>query len=150
MEEPGNLESLSGAKLIHATNGSWTPKPPASVELIRRAEEQSGLSFPDAYRRFLRYSNGGSGDLPVSPGFIIFWHCEELAESNQDSHTAEALPGFYGIGSSGGGDMFVFDTRESTWPVYIVPFIGMEESQIVPVARDFEDLLCLIGKGTWP
>jgi SMI1 / KNR4 family (SUKH-1) len=77
-------------------DGGWSPEPPASSEAIQLAESQSKLLFPDTYRDFLKYSNGGTGDLSVEPGLIAFWKCEELSDNNRDyemeSHRWQCTP----------------------------------------------------------
>lgn len=52
------------------------------------------------------------------------------------------MPGPFGFGSSGGGELLAFDTRRgSPWPVVMVPFIVMEEAAIVKIAEDFAGFL---------
>jgi hypothetical protein len=133
-------------ELIQPTTGEWSPERPASCEAIELAELQNKVVFPDTYQEFLKYSNGGSGDLPVPPFLLIFWKCEELLSRNQLYEIENNVPGFFGIGSNGAGEMFAFKTNEIPWAVYIIPFIPMDESEAIRVADDFQGLLRMIGK----
>ena len=45
------------------------------------------------------------------------------------------------FGSDGGGEAFGFDLRSDAKPIVAIPFVGMEESVITPVAEDFKTFL---------
>ena len=124
------------------------PAPPASENVISSLSNRVGFELPSDYLEFLRFSNGGCGDLPVQPWcFDSLWTAEQLADSNRDCEVAEYCPGFFGIGTSGGGEMFAFDMREpQPWPVVIVPFIGMEPEAALLVASDFLSFVAMFGQ----
>ena len=127
------------------------PAPPASADAIAHLVGEIGFELPSDYLDFLRVSNGGCGDLPVQPWcFHSLWTAEELVSCNRDYEVAKCCPGFCGIGSSGGGEMFTFDMRGSKpWPIVVVPFIGMEPDAALPVAPDFHSFVQMFGqKGT--
>jgi hypothetical protein len=140
---------LSALRLIQPSQGKWTPGPPGTAESVDEAARAIGLKFPTAYYDFLTQSDGGEGDLPVMPGLVIFWTAQQLIELNRAYDVEHAVPGFYGIGTSGGGEMFAFDARSKPWSVNIVPFIPMQQSGVILIAPDFESFLAIIGKGVW-
>jgi hypothetical protein len=75
------------------------------------------------------------------------WKAEELAEFNRDYQVPIYCPGFFGIGSSGGGEMFAFDMRESKpWPVVRIPFIGMGLNAALLIAPDFCSFVKMFGQ----
>src|SRR5262249_49133489 len=142
-----NRQNISPRSLVQPTIGSWNPAPPATKESVELAEQCLKLTFPDVYKDFLCYSNGGEGDLPIQLGLVRFWSADELADANADYEVEQWIPGFIGIGSNGGGEMIAFDTRQECWGVYLVPFVPMDEAEALPLAPDFESFLGMIGKG---
>lgn len=125
----------------------FSPDPPASAEAIDRLVAECGVELPPAYVEQLCQSNGGAGDLAVEPGWIQFWPAEEILEANAGYEVAENIPGFFGFGSSGGGELLAFriiDGRAEK--IFMIPFIPMEESYALLVAETFEDLRQHIGR----
>jgi hypothetical protein len=142
---------MSILEITKANASSWMPAPPASADAIARLVSSVAFELPPDYLDFLRVSNGGCGDIPVQPWcFDSLWAAEELVGCNRDYEVAKYCPGFFGIGSSGGGEMFAFDMRSSKpWPVVVVPFIGMEPDAALSVALDFRSFIQMFGrKGT--
>jgi len=97
-------------------NVHWYPQPPASPEAIAALRAQSGLDLPPAYLAFLERSNGGNGDLGIDPGWVSLWPAEEVVGLNHGYEVQQWIPGFFGFGSNGGGELFAFDTA-NTAPV---------------------------------
>jgi hypothetical protein len=124
------------------------PAAPASEDSIARLVRAVGFDLPSDYLEFLRVSNGGCGDIPVDPWcFDSLWTAEKLVVCNRDYEVAEYCPSFFGIGSSGGGEMFAFDMRKAQpWPIVHIPFIGMEPAAALPVAPDFRSFVAMFGK----
>ena len=136
------------SEITRTNAATWMPAAPASEGAISSLCQRIGFELPADYLDFLRFSNGGCGDLPVQPWrFDSLWTAEELVDFNRDYQVATYCPGFFGIGSSGGGEMFAFDMRGAQpWPVAIVPFIGMEPDSALPVAPDFCSFVALFGQ----
>lgn len=127
--------------------GIWRGEAPASEVAIRQLLADSGLPLPESYLNQLRRSNGGEGDLAVEPGWISFWKAEEVIALNKGYEVAENLPGFFGFGSNGGGEMLVFKIVPSKQlPIYMIPFIPMSEDGAVQIAVNFEELAEAIGR----
>jgi len=139
---------MSISEIVKANSSKWLLAPPASEGSITSSVVQIGFDLPSDYLDFLRVSNGGCGDIPVQPwGFDSLWGIEELADCNRDYEVAKYCPGFFGIGSSGGGEMFAFDMRSSQpWRIVVIPFIGMEPSAALPVAPDFRSFVEMFGQ----
>ena len=139
---------MSIVDIAKASASKWTPAAPASEGGITNLGTWIGFELPSDYLDFLRFSNGGCGDIPVQPWcFDSLWSAEELADCNRDYEVANYCPGFFGIGSSGGGEMFAFDMRSSEpWPVVVLPFIGMEAKAALAVAPDFRSFVAIFGQ----
>jgi hypothetical protein len=107
-----------------------------------------GFELPSDYLDFLRFSDGGCGSLPVDPWrFDSLWKATELVEFNRNYQVPIYCPGFFAIGSTGGGDMIAFDMRGAQpWPVVSIPCIGMEPDAASPVAPDFRSFVAMFGQ----
>lgn len=65
---------------------------------------------------------------------------------NEGYQVQKWLPGFWGFGSNGGGELLAFDVRNGLpYRVVAVPFIPMDVSEAVQVAASFEELREFIG-----
>lgn len=121
---------------------------PAPEQIVQRLREKVPF-LPRAYFEFFLSANGCEGDLGIDPGWIRLWRAEDIIDSNSRYKVEQFLPGYLAFGSNCGGEMFVFrvngtDNTES--PVYMVPFIPMEESEVVKVADSFTHLAAEFGK----
>lgn len=125
-----------------SSDGSWRSEPGASEGALDGLRRASPIPLPESYVGYLRTSNGGEGEIAVDPGWIVFWRAEEVLENNNGYEVEKCVPGLFGFGSNGGGDLLAFDTRGGApYPIVTVPFVGMEPEQAVMIATDFEDLL---------
>jgi hypothetical protein len=103
--------------------------------------------LPQSYLAQLASSNGGEGSLGVEPGWISLWPAETVIAMNSRYSITDFLPGFFGFGSNGGGELFAFDARGAEpYPIVMVPFITMDPDDAVAIAHSFEELRTLIGK----
>jgi len=139
---------MSISELAKASASTWMPAPPAPEAVVSALRQTLGLDLPSDYLDFLRFSDGGCGDIPVDPWcFDSLWKASELAEFNRGYEVPIYCPGFFGIGSTGGGDMFAFDIRRAQpWPVVYIPFIGMEPDAALLVAPDFRSFVAMFGQ----
>jgi hypothetical protein len=144
----GITHTMSISELARASASTWTPAPPASEHVLSSLCQAVGFELPSDYLDFLRFSDGGCGSIPVDPWcFDSLWKATELAEFNRNYQIQIYCPGFFGIGSTGGGDMFAFDMRgEEPWPVVSIPCIGMEPAAALPVAPDFRSFVAMFGQ----
>jgi hypothetical protein len=125
----------------------WDTKEPAKAESIERLVAEIGKDLPSEYFALLRYSNGGEGSLDIDPGWLQLWSLEEVLEHNRGYEIEEAIPGFFGFGSSGGGELLAFDTRNGKpWKVVMIPFIPMSAKEAIVIANDFEEFIRAIGR----
>lgn len=131
---------------LNSCPGTWSsnsPAPQAAVALLRSEAE---IPLPESYLQFLCTTNGGEGDLGIEPGWISFWSAEEVLDLNRSYELDQLVPGFFGIGSNGGGDLIALDGRKGPpFPVVAVPFVplGVEDAMII--APDFDALISLLG-----
>ena len=125
----------------------WQPEPPATEAALNALCAQAPVTLPIEYIAQLAESNGGEGELGVEPGWIVVWPVEEIVALNEGYQVAEMLPGFWGFGSSGGGELLAFDARNGApYPVVMVPFIPMNAKHAVQIAASFMEFRQFIGR----
>ena len=109
-------------------------------------ESGAPVPLPAEYLTFLSLSNGGEGDLGIEPGWVSFWPAEGVLEHNAAYRLAELVPGLFGFGSNGAGELLAFDTRAGLpYPVVTVPFIPLAFAQASVVAPDFRLFAQAVG-----
>jgi hypothetical protein len=120
------------------------PADPASLSKLRTT---APLKLPAAYLRLLATANGLEGDLAMQPWWIQLWSAEEVLSMNELYQVHEFHPGFFGIGSSGGGVMFALAIAEGdASQVYGVPFDSTSPEDVVVVAATVDAFAQAVGR----
>ena len=102
--------------------------------------------LPAEYLALLAFSDGAGGMLKVDPGWFQMWLAREVIEMNKGYGVSEFIPGFFGFGSNGSGELLAFDVRTPPpYSIYMIPFIPMEEEEALFVADDFASFLEMTG-----
>lgn len=75
-----------------------------------------------------------------------------MIKLNKANEIDKYLPGFFGFGSNGGGELFAFEIIQGEpWKIVMIPFIPMEANEAITIANDFEEFIRAIGnKYDWP
>lgn len=116
----------------------WVGNPPASEEDIATLVAASPVALPTDYLTLLRLNDGGTAMLGGYPSYVHVWPARTAVEYNRDYEVQKWLPGFVGIGDTGGPDMVGFDTRHGQpYPVCAVPFAPMEWKSALGQVPDF-------------
>ena len=138
---------MSVSDLIRAAMATWQFAPSGAEEAaIQKLIATAGLALPPEYIEYLHITNGGVGDLGVEPGWFVLWPAEQVVEQNEGYGVRKYVPGFFGIGSNGGGELLAFDARsEPPWPVVMIPFVPLDEAEACQVAPNFESFVRLMG-----
>jgi len=102
--------------------------------------------LPEDYFEFLARHNGGEGLLGIDPGWFQLWPAESVAEYSDAYGLPNFLPGYTAIGSSGGGELFVFATAGIPTGLFMVPASAMSPETIAPVAASFTQFAAAFGK----
>jgi hypothetical protein len=137
---------LDIAAQIEGRGGIWRRAEPASLDALEALRAALPTSVPDAYFEFLRFTNGGEGDISVEPGWLCPWPAEDVLLHNEGYKIAELYGNFLGFGSNGGGELIAFDCRAPCpWPIVMIPWIGGTE-HCERIADDFPSLLACIGR----
>ncbi|MER8885693.1 SMI1/KNR4 family protein [Mesorhizobium sp. M0904] len=125
----------------------WRKKDGASDEAIEKLRDVGPLVLPESYVALLSFSNGGEGPLPVQPLWLALHAAEEVIEIEQQGTFKEFFPGFFVIGSNGGGEAIAFDLRTvGLYPLVAFDMTNIDLVESVwPIAPDFDAFLDLIG-----
>lgn len=121
--------------------------PPAEPTAIKQLVAGANCDLPEAYLQLLAFSDGAEGHLDIEPYWFQIWHTVQVIECNQAHAVSQAVPGFWGFGSSGGGELLAFDIREpASRRVYMIPFIPMVLDEAVLIADDFDAFIKAMGQ----
>ena len=91
------------------------------------AELQSVLPFdpPAEYLEFLRYSNGGEGELSLEPLWFQLFDVAFAIQLWRDENYRREYPDLFFFGSNGGLESIAFDmSNPKPWPVVTVDCIA--------------------------
>jgi cell wall assembly regulator SMI1 len=110
---------------------------PATDEQISAVESKLNIKFPEDYKDFLKYTNGFEGD--VGAFVAILDPVEEIYQSTQQT-CAEFFSGMIYIGTNGGGEMFVIDTRAIPFQFGLLPNISSIHD-FIPLGDTFEKFI---------
>jgi hypothetical protein len=135
------------SEIVNDPSTKWDRMPPADERSIGNLLANCKLDLPADYLSFLRLSNGGEGELPAEPRWFQIWPAEESLKANNDYNVQEFVPGFFGFGSGGGGELLAFDTRTAQpWKVYMIPFAPMQEEYAIEIAGSFIAFISAVGR----
>lgn len=67
-----------------------------------------------------------------------FWDIEKIDEYNEMYNVDEYIPGYYGIGTDGGGEILTVEIE--TGIIYSIPFIPMNVSERKEISKSIEEL----------
>lgn len=112
-----------------------TLRPGASDELLNELLRGLGVQLPADYLSLLSHSNGLSGF--VGENYLNLYRAEDV----QAYGLHEYAPFFIFIGSDGGGEGFVYDTRSPDMPIVNVPFIGAASEMPRPLGKSILEFL---------
>lgn len=111
--------------------------PPASNEQIELLESQLGFSLPSDYKDFLFSTNGFEGW--IGPSYAIFASTEEVLSTTQD-FSRQFFPWAIFLGSDGGGEMYVLDTRFIPMRFGMLGFIA-DDNDFKPLGNCFDQFI---------
>ncbi|MBO9609555.1 MAG: SMI1/KNR4 family protein [Paenibacillaceae bacterium] len=118
---------------------------PADLQMIRKAEEELAIHFPDEFIEFLQYSNGASGYVGESDNQLNVWGVYELKDEHTNYRVEKYAPGLVLFGSDGVGNAYAFDTRNANLPVVTIPFVPLRLSEVKPCKPSFFDFIKALG-----
>ena len=108
--------------------------PAADLNKIKQLEKALSIKFPEDYTAFLLSTNGYDGKIGQS--YSIFIQVEKIEKYTKD-YGGEFFPWIVFIGTDGGNEMYVIDTRDEKIAFGILPYIG-DENDFISLGSTFE------------
>lgn len=135
----------SVAELLSETGRQWRKVDGASQPQV--AELISALPFesPAEYLEFLRYSNGGEGELALEPLWFQLFDVAFAIQLWQDENYRREYPNLFFFGSNGGLESIAFDmSNPRPWPIVMVDCIaGLESAR--RISGSIEEFIERVG-----
>lgn len=124
----------------------WSREAPADPADLEELRLGAPGPLPECYVELLSLADGGEGKLGAEPGWFQLWPASTVIALNDSHEVLEHLPGYFGIGSNGGGQLLALHLDSPGAPVYRVPFIPLDASEARVVAATFEEFVALMGR----
>jgi hypothetical protein len=126
--------------IIKKISNQWNIISIAELQQISTIEKELGIVFPEDYKTFLKWSNGGEGY--IGENYISLWKVENLIILNKEYQIQKYLSNsFLAIGTDGGGISYGFNV--SNYTVFKCPFGDLDINEISIVAKSFKDFLIM-------
>jgi hypothetical protein len=107
----------------------WRKVEGASEQEIASLRKVLPFEPPDEYLEFLRFSNGGEGELALDPLWFQLFEVAFALQLWQDQNYRNEYPDLYFFGSNGGGESIAFDmSQPEPWPIVMIDCIAGLES----------------------
>ncbi len=134
--------------ILEGEDYRWEDRPlPATEQEINALAQFGGRPLPEDYVAFLRRHNGGAlwyRDV----WYLHLWRATDIPSwSTAYGFRSTQIAGAIVIGSDGGGEAIVLDTRparaDGKYPIYAINFVSIDWKDALLVAPDFRRLLLL-------
>lgn len=109
----------------------------SAVELwqISAVENELGIIFPEDYKTFLEWSNGGEGY--IGENYVSLWKVENLMTLNKEYQIQKYLSNsFLAIGTDGGGICYGLNTNNYTY--FKCPLGDLDINEISTIAKSLK------------
>ncbi len=132
---------------LDASACNWSSRPPgADPGMLDTLRSQAPLTLPESYLTLLAFSNGPAGPLGIRPGWFQIWPAEQVLELNKGYGVPDCIPGFFGFGGNGGGELFAFKIQsKQPHPIVMIPYVTMDEREAIVIAPSFGELINFMG-----
>ena len=110
---------------------------PAKDEDIGELEKQLGISLPNDYKDFLKFTNGMDGQ--INEFIVNFNSVDKIYQSTLDT-CVKFFPWAIYIGTNGNLEMFVIDKRQKPYQFGLLPYIG-DDNDFIPLGDTFEKFI---------
>jgi SMI1/KNR4 family protein SUKH-1 len=129
---------------FEALFGNFLRKPGAKHEEALRVCSALGLRPPADYLAALAFTNGGEGF--IGQVYFRLYSTEELLSLNRAYHVSRFTPGLVIFGSTGEGEAYAFDTRQTPAGLVKVPFIPLDFEFAEFIGNDFSVFLLTLAE----
>jgi hypothetical protein len=122
--------------IIKKITEKWNFISAAELEQITAVENEFDVVFPEDYKTFLKWSNGGEGY--IGKNYISLWKVENLITLNKEYQIQKYLSNnFLAIGTDGGGICYGFNITDY---IFFKCSLGdLDVGEIFVIAESFKD-----------
>ncbi len=133
------------ADIISSPGREWRRVEGASEQDLARLREALPFEPPVEYLEFLRFSNGGEGELALDPLWFQLFEVAFAIQLWQDQNYRNEYPDLFFFGSNGGMESIAFDMRQpQPWPIVMVDCIaGIESAR--RIAENIQSFIQKVG-----
>jgi hypothetical protein len=115
----------SVAELLSEPGREWRKMDGASERQITELKSALPVELPAEYLEFLRYSNGGEGELSLEPLWFQLFDVAFAIQLWQDENYRREYSDLFFFGSNGGLESIAFDmSSPKPWPIVTVDCIA--------------------------
>jgi len=122
---------------MELVENKWYRKGNSEITAIENVEKLLGLTFPEQYKDFLLWSNGGEGVF--GNNYIYIWAIEDIIAYNRDYQIQKYLQKEYVAFGMDGDVGYVFYLPNHS--IYKVDFGNLDIESIVCLASSFAEFL---------
>jgi hypothetical protein len=117
------------ANIISSQGREWRKAEGASEQEIASLLKVLPFKPPDEYLEFLRFSNGGEGELELDPCWFQLFEVAIAIQLWQDQSYRDPYPDLFFFGSNGGMESIAFDmSQPEPWPIVMIDDVAGIES----------------------
>ena len=133
------------ADMLSVAGREWRQVDGASEQEISMLRSELPFDPPLEYLEFLRYSNGGEGELALEPLWFQLFDVSFAIKLWKDESYRDEYPDLFFFGSNGGMESIAFDmSQPSPWPIVMVDCVAGLES-LVKISENFNDFIDKVG-----
>jgi len=126
-------------QIIEKINTNWNKNSKADKQSISTVESSLNFRFPDDYKAFLYWSNGGEGY--VGRNYVSLWRIEDSITLNHEYQIQKYLTqNFFAFGTDGGGICYGFVINDG-FAVSKCPFGDLDINEVLKIAPSFSDFI---------
>jgi len=126
--------------IIKQIKENWYKNIGTNNNEINNLEQLININFPEDYKHFVKWSNGGEGKIKENN--ISLWKIENLKILNDEYQIQKYLgEKFIGIGTDGGGICYGYNLTGNQSKIFKCPLGDLDIDEITIVADSFEGFL---------
>ncbi|TXI13344.1 MAG: SMI1/KNR4 family protein [Pedobacter sp.] len=124
-------------KIVEKIKATWYKNSGAELQNISTVERDLDIIFPNDYKTFITWSNGGEGE--VGGNYISLWKIEDIITLNNDYQIQKYLSkDFLAIGTDGGGVCYGFNLRDN-FSFFKCPLGDLDINELSLITKSFKE-----------
>lgn len=131
------MDTMLCGVFLSMTKVRWYKNSGAGIQDISTVESSLDILFPNDYKVFTEWSNGGEGE--IGENYISLWKIEDMKVLNDEYQIQKYLTKDYlAFGTDGGGVCYGFKINDD-FSVFKCPLGDLDINETSIVAKSFSD-----------